>query len=222
METKELIFQGAEAKLFKTKLEEETALLKERTPKKYRNSELDKKIRRERTTLEANLLTRVKSLGVNVPAVLQIDRENSKLYMEFIEGKRVKNILNKKNFSWICREIGKTIAKIHSANIIHGDITTSNIMQKPFLGKKSLGKRKIKEKGRELFFIDFGLGFHSKKIEDKAVDLIVFKKTFEATHFPLMPKAWQTILKAYEKENPEQAKLVFAQMEKVEKRGRYH
>ncbi|MBN1940695.1 MAG: Kae1-associated serine/threonine protein kinase [Candidatus Diapherotrites archaeon] len=216
----ELIREGAEAKLFKTKLGNETVLLKQRVSKAYRNKELDNKIRKQRTTLEANLLRKTRGLGVNVPEVLEVDREKFGIYMEFVDGTRVKDVLNKKNSVKICTKIGESIAKMHSYNIIHGDLTTSNILQKPFpASKKSLGKKNLQQ--GELFFIDFGLGFHSKKIEDKAVDLIVFKKTFEATHNKLMPQGWSAILEGYQSTNTE-AKQIFAQIEKVEKRGRYH
>lgn len=202
----ELIAQGAEAKLFKVKKGKEIVLLKERVSKGYRCKELDKKIRSERTSLEANLLIKAKNLGVNTPAVLETDKQNYRITMEFIEGKRAKDFLNRQNFEKICLETGKAIAKMHFYGIIHGDLTTSNILVK----------------NAELFFIDFGLGFHSKKIEDKAVDLLVFKKTFEATHHALMPQGWETILKGYALESPEEAKQVFRQIEAVEKRGRYH
>ncbi|MDD5163475.1 MAG: KEOPS complex kinase/ATPase Bud32 [Candidatus ainarchaeum sp.] len=202
-----LIAQGAEAKLFIENQGEETVLVKERTPKEYRCKELDQKIRRERTALEANLLRKAKSIGVNTPNVLETSKEESRITMEFIEGKRAKDVLGEKNFEKTCFEIGRNIGKLHSYNIIHGDLTTSNIMQ----GKKE-----------KLVFIDFGLGFHSKKTEDKAVDLVVFKKTFEATHHGLMPKAWELILEGYAKENKAETEQVLKQIEKVEKRGRYH
>ncbi|MDD5147990.1 MAG: KEOPS complex kinase/ATPase Bud32 [Candidatus ainarchaeum sp.] len=199
----ELIAQGAEAKLFR----QGKTLVKERVSKEYRCRELDRKIRRERTALEANLLKKAKNIGVNVPNLIETDKEGAKITMEFIEGKRTKDALNEKNFEKICLEIGKNIGKLHSYGIIHGDLTTSNILQ---------------DKKGKLFFIDFGLGFNGRKTEDRAVDLIVFKKTFEATHHKLMPKGWELILEGYAKENREQAGLVLKQIEKVEKRGRYH
>lgn len=197
----ELFFQGAEAKLFR----KGNAMLKERTLKKYRNNALDTRIRRERTKLEAGLIAKAGAAGINVPKIIQLDREKGRIEMEFIEGKRVKDILGPGNFLGICTEIGKAIAKMHCSKIIHGDLTTSNMLLQ----------------GKKLFFIDFGLGFQSKKTEDRAVDLVTFKKTFGATHHKLMPEAWEKILEAYKQENPE-AESVFAQIEKVEKRGKYH
>jgi len=196
-----LVFQGAEAKLYKKK----SVLIKQRTAKEYRNKDLDKKIRKERTRLEARLLSKAKSIGMAVPGLIETDREKAEIKMEFIEGPRIKEAISRKNFKCLCRQIGKAIAKMHSYGMIHGDLTTSNMI---------LNREKI-------FFVDFGLGFQSKKQEDMAVDLLTFKKTFEATHYRLMPAAWKKITEAYS-ENNEEAEKVFAQLEKAEKRGRYH
>ena len=112
--------------------------------------------------------------------------------------------MEKKNLE-ICREIGKAIARMHEADLIHGDLTTSNILLE----------------GGKLYFIDFGLGFYSKKIEDKAVDLLVFKKTYEATHCNL-PEGWGMILEGYLKEYGAAGKAIAGQIEKIEQRARYH
>ncbi|MBN2067598.1 MAG: Kae1-associated serine/threonine protein kinase [Candidatus Diapherotrites archaeon] len=199
----ELIRQGAEAKLFKTKHGEKAALLKQRVEKDYRCKELDERLRRERTALESNLLRKARGVGVNTPQVYSVDKGKKEILMKFIEGPRLKDVLEKGNLD-LCREIGKAIAIMHGSNIIHGDLTTSNIMLQ----------------GEDLFFIDFGLGKSSRKIEDKAVDLLVFKKTFEATHCSLMPKGWEKIIEGYLEGNGERE--VTAQMKRVEERVRYH
>jgi len=199
----QLIRQGAEAKLFKAKFEGKPALLKKRVPKEYRNKELDEKIRSARTTGEANLLRKARSLGVNTPMVYNVDKAEKEILMELVDGSRLKDVLNKKTLG-LCRQVGEGIALMHENSLIHGDLTTSNVMVK----------------GKELFFIDFGLGKHSKKAEDKAVDLLVFKKTFEATHVELMPKGWELILEGYLAKGGEEE--VLAQMKKVEERVRYH
>ncbi len=199
----QLIRQGAEAKLFKTKHSGKDALLKQRIEKDYRCRELDDKLRKERTTLEGNLLVKARKFGVSTPKIYGVDREKSEILMEFIEGSRIKDVLNDKNLN-LCKEIGKAIALMHENGLVHGDLTTSNIMLQ----------------GKELYFIDFGLGFHSRKLEDKAVDLLVFKKTFEATHCNLMPKGWEMIIEGYLQGKGDRA--VAAQMRKVEQRARYH
>ncbi|MDP2974352.1 MAG: KEOPS complex kinase/ATPase Bud32 [Candidatus Diapherotrites archaeon] len=199
----QLIRQGAEAKLFKTEFEGKPALLKQRVPKAYRCTQLDERLRKERTTLEGNLLRAARQLGINTPLVFSVEKGKSEILMQFIEGPRVKDVLNKKNLK-ICKDIGKAIALMHESNLIHGDLTTSNIL---FEKKK-------------LYFIDFGLGYRSNKLEDKAVDLLVFKKTFEATHCRLMPKGWEMIIMGYLKAGGSDG--IVKQMQKVEQRVRYH
>lgn len=199
----QLLRQGAEAKLFKTEFEGKKALLKARIPKEYRNKALDDMLRGTRTTREANMLRKARSLGINTPFVYSIDREKKEIVMELVEGPRLKDVLDLKNVG-LCKEVGKAVALMHENKVIHGDLTTSNILVK----------------GKELFFIDFGLGKTSEKAEDKAVDLLVFKKTFEATHVELMPKGWKLILEGYLEAGGR--KEVLTQMKKVEARVRYH
>lgn len=200
----EFIRQGAEAKLFKTRHEGKAALLKQRVGKKYRCAALDDRLRQERTAREANLIAKARALGVDVPLIYSVDKGKKEILMEFIDGPRVKDVLDGKNFGKMCSGIGKAVAKMHVAGMVHGDLTTSNIL----------------EKGGKLYFIDFGLGKASKKVEDKAVDLLVFRKTFEATHVELMPKGWGRIIAGYLKNGGE--KQVVEHMEKVRKRARYN
>ncbi len=200
---KKLLKRGAEAELFETVFEGKKCLLKKRTRKSYRIEKLDFSIRKQRTKKEANLLSFAKSIGIETPRVYSVSEENFEISMEFIEGKRTKDAINSRNFRKICSGIGKNAAKLHNCGIIHGDLTTSNIMLR----------------GKELVFIDFGLGFHSKKTEDKAVDLLNLKKTFQATHCSFFEQGWNAILKAYCKETGE--RTVAVHIAEIEKRGRY-
>ena len=190
-----LIQQGAEAKLYRDK----NSLIKERVKKSYRIEEIDKKIRKFRTKREAKLLITAK---INVPKVFNIDEENMKIEMEFLEGDLLKNILDtlplEKSLE-ICKQIGTEVSSLHSQDIIHGDLTTSNII--------------LKE--NKLYFIDFGLGFFSTKAEDKAVDLHLLKQALESKHYKNFEKLYKTILKNYKHKD------VLKRLEKVELRGRY-
>jgi len=214
-----LIRQGAEAKLFRTTHDGEPALLKQRVEKDYRCTELDERLRRERTAIEANMLRKARQLGIETPQVFSVDRQKKEILMQFIDGPRVKDILNKQNLR-LCSEIGKAVAIMHAAGLIHGDLTTSNIML-------AEGKRPCREAtfpkafcdAKRLFFIDFGLSFNSGKLEDRAVDLLVFKKTFEATHCALMPLGWEKIMEGYLGAGGN--KDVVKQMQKVTERARY-
>jgi Kae1-associated kinase Bud32 len=195
--------KGAEADLSFTEYFGHATVSKERLPKRYRNEILDKRIRKSRTQLECTLIQKARSAGVRTPLIYSIDKGGSRILMERIEGKRMKDCLSKSTLK-VCSKTGKAIAQMHSANIIHGDLTTSNII----IAKENP------------CFIDFGLGFESAKLEDKAVDLLNFKKTYNATHFKF-PAGWKAIIGAYRK-SYSAGKEVLAQMEDVEARVRYH
>lgn len=194
---------GAEATVFETTYLGFPAVVKRREPKKYRNKKLDEKIRFRRTKQECFLLHNAKMAGVLCPAILKVDKKNSEITMEFVLGKKAKLVLGKKNFKKICFQIGAEIGKLHSKEIIHGDLTTDNLI---------LQKNKI-------FFVDFGLGFFSKKTEDRATDLLSLKKTFQATHFALKG-GFGAVLAGYKKTAPN-AEQVEKTIAEIEARTRY-
>lgn len=194
----EIISQGAEAKIFL----EEGVVLKDRVKKSYRLDFLDEKIRKSRTKREAKLLERAGEL-INVPKVLRAEKFQIKI--EYIDGERLSETLNLKSEEEqfeIMEKIGEQIAKIHEKNIIHGDLTTSNTLLKD----------------GEVFIIDFGLGFISSRIEDKAVDLHLIKQALEAKHFQNHEKLFNEFLKKYKYA---ESKDVLERLKKVESRGRY-
>ncbi len=201
--TQKLIQQGAEAKILLD--EEKNLIVKDRISKFYRHHELDKKIIKFRTKSETKLLQKAGKI-INCPMPLE-SKEFNKILMQYISGKKLSEHLD--NFKLdkqkeICRKIGESVAKLHKNEIIHGDLTTSNMI---LVGDK-------------IYFIDFGLGFISKKIEDKAVDLHLLKHAIEAKHFKNAEKLIKEILEHYKK-NYSEAEKVFDRMKEIEKRGRY-
>lgn len=201
------IYRGAEAILYTTKYEGKKVLVKERIKKKYRISYLDDKLRKQRTKREIKLLRKARECGVATPVVIKVDEKNYKIIMEFLEGERVKEFLekaNKKDVKRICYLIGKNIGKLHSNNIVHGDLTTSNMILK----------------NNKIYFIDFGLGCISKRIEDFGVDLNLLFEALKATHFKILRLCWNSIVKGY-KEEFKNAKQVLKKVEEIEKRARY-
>lgn len=199
--TEELIQQGAEAIILK----EGNEITKRRIKKAYRIKEIDDKIRKQRTRSEAKLLEKA-SKFIPIPKITKVDDKKMEIDMEFINGKKLSDKLD--SFSLeeqkkICFQIGESIAKLHDCNIIHGDLTTSNTILKD-------GK---------VYFIDFGLGFNSHRIEDKAVDLHLIKQALEAKHFKNWEILFNSIKQGYAHSN--KFKETLKQLEKVEKRGRY-
>ena len=196
---KKLIQQGAEAKIFLDK----DMITKDRIPKSYRHPQLDKQIRTRRTRSEAKLLSKALEAKVNVPRVFSADKFN--IQIEYIDGDKLSETLNsydeKKQFR-VMQKLGKQTTILHKNNIIHGDLTTSNTI---FLNNK-------------LFLIDFGLGFISTKIEDKAVDLHLIKQALEAKHFQNHEDLFNHFTKGYVWQDSEK---ILERLKIVEKRGRY-
>lgn len=200
-----LISQGAEAKIFLDK--ENNLIIKDRISKSYRIPELDKKIIKSRTKAETKLLTKANKIINSPPPKEQKNKDSNKIIMPYIEGEKISDALN--NFALdkqrnIMKEIGKSIANLHKTDIIHGDLTTSNMILKK----------------EEIFFIDFGLGYISNKMEDKAVDLHLLKQALEAKHF----QNWEILFHEFQKsysENNAEAKGIFERLTAVERRGRY-
>lgn len=197
--TGKLIAQGAEAKL----IHENGILVKDRIVKGYRNEIIDKALREKRTRSEARIIARA-GLVIDVPRVLKVGKDT--IEMDFISGKKLSEHLDKlkeKEALEVCRKIGENIAKLHDIGIIHGDLTTSNM---------------ILQKGK-VFFIDFGLAFHSARNEDKAVDLHLLRQAFESKHFTRWEEYFNKTIDGYK--HSEKHGDVLKQLEKVELRGRY-
>lgn len=119
--TKEIIQQGAEAVIIK----EGNNVIKERISKGYRHPLLDKKIIKQRTKSEAKILEKAQKL-IPVPNS-KIISEN-KIRLDFIDGKKLSENLENLNWKELCKTIGNQIALLHDNNIIHGDLTTSNMI----------------------------------------------------------------------------------------------
>lgn len=200
-----IIRKGAEADLYLADFEElyfswnhEKVLIKKRISKGYRTKHLDHELRLRRTLHEARLLHEAKA-AVSTPVLYEVSKEECIIVMEYIEGVRAKEGLTED----IALKIGESIARLHQKGIIHGDITTSNII--------------IRE--GEIYFIDFGLGEFSTEIEPQAVDLHLLKQTLKSTHHEMWKKLWKKIQEGYkQKENAEE---VVSRIKDIEKRGRY-
>jgi len=192
----ETLHRGAEAVLYR----DVEIVVKDRIKKGYRQNALDERIRRQRTRLESNIMIKAKRFGVNVPHILETGE--FKITMEFIDGKRLKDHLEELA-PGIYSKIGEAVATLHGAGIMHGDLTTSNMVHRD-----------------RVFLIDFGLAKNTRKVEDLAVDLFLLYESLKAGHFLVLKDAWSGFLKAY-KRKYSNAEIVLAQMEKIKTRRRY-
>lgn len=194
-----IIAQGAEA-VIKV---EDTVLYKERIPKTYRIPAIDNTLRKLRTRSEAKLLQKAHGIA---PVVFSVDENTMTITMEYLQGDVLKTIFDdlpehtrKKYLS----ALGKAIAHLHDQDIIHGDLTTTNVLICDDMVR----------------LVDFGLGMISKKIEDKAVDLYLLRQALHSKHYRHGDMAFHSVLEGYTLAKDHA--LVLARLEKIQKRGRY-
>lgn len=196
-----IVSTGAEAVIYA----DGKTIIKQRQPKKYRAKELDDRLRLHRMRREAKVIETLQQLGVPVPKLIAADEKTATITMQLVEGSKIRDILNRGSYTGICSEIGKSVGTMHSSNIVHGDLTTSNIIRNSHDGKT--------------YFIDFGLSLFSNKDEDKAVDLHLFRQALSSSHNEISGKCFAAAMKAYKKSNSGW-KEVMKRLEKVEGRGR--
>lgn len=180
----------AEVRIYEDRVE------KIRKPKRYRIRELDEILRKRRTITEAKIISAARRAGVATPIILDV--EGDKIVMERIEGIPVRDRISRE----ICREIGKSVAKLHRAGIIHGDITPMNMILK----------------GDKIYFVDFGLSFHDERLEAKGTDIHVFFEALKAG-FDNWEELWEGFLEGYK--SYEKFEDVMEKFREIELRGRY-
>jgi Kae1-associated kinase Bud32 len=138
----------------------EDTIIKTRLQKRYRLPDIDENIRRERTRTEARLISEARRCGVPTPIIRDIT--DFEIKMEYINGTALKNIIDLS----LSERTGELVGKLHTCGLIHGDLTTSNILFKD----------------EKLYLIDFGLAYRDKTVEARGVDIHVLFQTFESTH----------------------------------------
>lgn len=188
--------KGAEAELFLDR----GVIAKKRKKKEYRNALLDSRLRKERTRREGKILHLLQATA-NTPKLLGASENNFEIRFTEVKGKLLRQALrecSEKQALQLMRLAGEQLALIHSSGVSHGDFSTSNIM--------------VEENGR-VVIIDFGLSEFSKKDEDFATDLLLFKKC--------IPKhLFEEFLSAYS-EKMRRAQEIIQRMHDIEKRARY-
>jgi len=186
--------QGAEA----TVTLQEHSVKKDREKKKYRHPKLDNKIRTERTKQETRILEKARQNGIQVPEIK--DTGETSFEMQRILGKQLKETLEDKPET--VQKLAVQVARLHEANIIHGDLTTSNAILTP---------------ENQVYIIDFGLATHSTRIEDKAVDLHLLKQILQTSHAD-QENLWPNFKQKYGEQGE---KEVLEKLPEIEERARY-
>lgn len=210
VDSQTLLKKGAEASLFLASWHGRKVIVKARFPKKYRPAELDAKIRSYRTAHEPQLMHEAKKAGVPTPTIFLVDTKNASVTMEFVEGKQVKQLLGNisaKERQTLCVKIGELIGKLHRQGVIHGDLTTSNMI----LGAEG-----------KIFLVDFGLGEKNTEVEARGVDLHLMKRALQSTHYQFAEECFRNVMAVYSSVlGVEDAEKVFEKIREIERRGRY-
>lgn len=199
------IIKGAEATIRIGEFLGRRALVKTRPPKNYRHPDLDAKIRSSRTRNEARIIHDARMAGIRTPCIYDIDLKECSITMEYLEGRAVKDILDSEPGSAdnICRMIGETIARLHNADICHGDLTTSNMILC----------------NGDLCLIDFSMGCTKAELEDKGVDLRLLERAFTSAHTELST-SFDILMDSYYANVPEPERMK-RKVEDIKNRGRY-
>ena len=125
--------------------------------------------------------------------IARIQQENSETAMEKLKP--------------MAHKIGQILGKMHVANIVHGDLTTSNMLLRGDPDKL------------DVVLIDFGLSFFDNVAEEKGVDLYVLERALLSTH-PNTEEVFECMLTAYKQTNKSGAQEVIKKLDEVRLRGR--
>ncbi len=195
----ELIAEGAEAKIYATELLGKEAVVKRRIPKEYRVKPLDDALRGQRTKTEARALALASNAGVKTPALLLVDGFD--IYMSRVQGINLSKVLEQgksnRELAKILADVGKYLGLMHAAGIAHGDYTPANIMVN----------------GSEARVIDFGLANTSASVEEKALDILLIKRSLPST-------AFSSFMEGYSSTYADSKRTV-GRLNSIERRGRY-
>jgi len=240
----QLITQGAEALIYRTTFltADQPCALKFRPKKSYRHPTLDARLTKARILAEARVLVRCRKEGVLVPGVLGLDWDEGWLATEWIEGWTVRSCLDEwlrrieseggiseevtgepeKELEGLMEKVGRAVGKLHEIGVVHGDLTTSNLMLRPQRKTEAPEERRGGDKGESLqgdvVLIDFGLAVQTVQDEDRAVDLYVLERAFGSTH-PQAEGLFKEVLKVYG-QSYKGANIVLKRLEDVRLRGR--
>jgi TP53 regulating kinase-like protein len=210
IESMKLIKKGAEASLYLTEWHDRKVIMKVRLPKKYRPPELDERIRTYRTAHEPQLMHEAKIAGVPTPTIFLVDMNKASITMEYIEGQQVKKLMDTvstEEGKKLCEKMGELIGNLHQHGVIHGDLTTSNM---------------ILTRNGKVFLVDFGLGEKNTELEAKGVDLHLMKRALQSTHYEIAEECFRSVMFGYSSVvGNEKTREVMEKIREIEQRGRY-
>ncbi len=197
---------GAEARLDSSVWMGREVVVKQRVVKGYRHPSIDRSLQTSRIRNEARLLLEARRAGIAVPIIYSVDYADNRIVMEEVGGVRVKDALNQlpePEARAVCAKIGEIAARLHANDIVHGDLTTSNMLLD----------------GDRIVLIDFSLGSKSSELEDKGVDMHLLEEAFHSAHHQ-RSALYGVVKDAYVRTDPG-GEQVLKKVKEIEKRGRY-
>ena len=208
--TSTLLHRGAEADLSLSTVGPWKVVVKRRVRKEYRNPTLDEQIRRDRTISEASRIHEAKVAGARVSSIVGVDIENNAIAMTHLDGKVARECLDDmgvKEARKLLRSIGKQIGLLHTAGIVHGDLTTSNVIVSP---------------SGAPFIVDFGMSRRSIEPEDRGVDLHLLQRSIVASHNKNPSSMMSAMIRGYEQTaGKKAASSTWRKAREIARRGRY-
>src|SRR5256886_7928109 len=208
--TSSLLHRGAEADLSLTAIGPWKVVVKRRVRKEYRNPTLDQQIRHDRTISEASRIHEAKTAGARVPSIVGVDVENHAIAMIHLDGKVARECLDDMGINEsrkLLRSIGEQIGLLHTGGIVHGDLTTSNVIVSPFGAP---------------FIVDFGMSRRSIEPEDSGVDLQLLQRSIIASHRQNPSSMMNSMIRGYEEITGKKiASSTWRKAREIARRGRY-
>ena len=208
--TSTLLHRGAEADLSLTTVGPWKVVVKRRVRKAYRNASLDEQIRHDRTISEASIIHEAKSATARVPSIVGVDIENNAIAMIHLDGKVARECLDDMSIDEarkLLRSIGEQIGLLHTAGIVHGDLTTSNVIVSP---------------SGTPFIVDFGMSRRSIEPEDRGVDLHLLQRSIVSSHTKDASSMMNAMIRGYEQTAGKKvAGSTARKAREIARRGRY-
>jgi len=198
---------GAESVLLVAKINNYKIILKFRKRKPYMDPELARSLIVLRTIKESKIIAIINKNGIPSPHILFSLPKAGLIGMEYLEGNTLKEALEQGLVDprIAGRVAGEIIGRVHSIGIVHGDPTTSNYILK----------------NNNYYLIDYGLSEFSDRLEDRAVDIHLFRRAALAAHAKYAEVLVESFLEGYRASLGEPADKVIERASKLELMGRY-
>jgi TP53 regulating kinase-like protein len=200
-----LIKRGAESEIRLASFMGLPAILKLRVKKPYMHPALAERLVRIRTRREAKVMAEARSAGVSAPLLYAVFPSAGLIVMEYVEGPLLKDYIGREGWLELFAAAGEELGKLHRAGIVHGDPTTSNYIVR----------------GGSVVLIDYGLASFTEDLEERAVDLHLFRRAVEATHASVASEAYKAFLEGYRSVMGGEAERVEKRAREIALRGRY-